>query len=61
MERLIQESKDDPPKLATKLCLICHHMKMKGKENTLPFRVISRYISLHSLPGSADLQFPLGF
>ncbi|PIA44610.1 hypothetical protein AQUCO_01700300v1 [Aquilegia coerulea] len=42
LEKLIQESKDEPAKLATKLYVICQHMKMSGKEQSLPYQVISR-------------------
>ncbi|XP_031493485.1 chromatin structure-remodeling complex protein SYD [Nymphaea colorata] len=42
LQKLIQESKDEPAKLATKLFVICQHMKMSGKEQSLPYQVISR-------------------
>ncbi|KAJ4968716.1 hypothetical protein NE237_015417 [Protea cynaroides] len=42
LQKLIQESKDEPAKLATKLYVICQHMKMSGKEQSLPYQVISR-------------------
>ncbi|KAH9329797.1 hypothetical protein KI387_001905, partial [Taxus chinensis] len=42
LQKLIQESKDEPVKLATKLFVICHHMKLSGKEHSLPYQVISR-------------------
>ncbi|XP_042516714.1 chromatin structure-remodeling complex protein SYD-like isoform X2 [Macadamia integrifolia] len=42
LQKLIQESKDEPAKLAMKLYVICQHMKMSGKEQSLPYQVISR-------------------
>ncbi|KAK8455244.1 hypothetical protein SEVIR_4G112300v4 [Setaria viridis] len=42
LHKLIQESKDEPSKLATKLYVICQHMKLSGKEQSLPYQVISR-------------------
>lgn len=42
LQKLIQESKDEPVKLATKLFVICQHMKNSGKEHSLPYQVISR-------------------
>ncbi|XP_042515442.1 chromatin structure-remodeling complex protein SYD-like isoform X2 [Macadamia integrifolia] len=42
LQKLIHESKDEPAKLATKLYVICQHMKMSGKEQSLPYQVISR-------------------
>ncbi|GAB2266211.1 hypothetical protein Dimus_001232 [Dionaea muscipula] len=42
LQRLIQESKDEPEKLATKLYVILQHMKASGKENSMPYQVISR-------------------
>ncbi|XP_077236040.1 uncharacterized protein LOC143877723 [Tasmannia lanceolata] len=53
LQKLIQDSKDEPPKLATKLFVICQHMKSSGKEQSLPYQVISRametVISQHGL------------
>ncbi|XP_077230318.1 chromatin structure-remodeling complex protein SYD-like isoform X2 [Tasmannia lanceolata] len=53
LHKLIQESKDEPAKLATKLFVICQHMKSSGKEQSLPYQVISRametVISQHGL------------
>ncbi|PKA57845.1 Chromatin structure-remodeling complex protein SYD [Apostasia shenzhenica] len=43
LQKLIQDSKDEPSKLATKLYVICQHMKLSGKEHSLPYQVISRY------------------
>ncbi|KAI3896797.1 hypothetical protein MKW98_009650 [Papaver atlanticum] len=42
LQKLIHESKDEPAKLATKLHVICQHMKASGKEHSLPYQVISR-------------------
>lgn len=42
LQKLIQDSKDEPVKLATKLYVICQHMKLSGKEHSLPYQVISR-------------------
>ncbi|KAG2610394.1 hypothetical protein PVAP13_4KG098100 [Panicum virgatum] len=42
LHKLIQESKDEPVKLAKKLYVICQHMKLSGKEQSLPYQVISR-------------------
>ncbi|XP_037465435.1 uncharacterized protein LOC119337411 isoform X2 [Triticum dicoccoides] len=42
LQKLILESKDEPAKLATKLYVICQHMKLSGKEQSLPYQVISR-------------------
>lgn len=74
LHKLIQESKDEPSKLATKLYVVCHnfpesyccfcfvlyayvidsygrymlvkqilqHMRSSGKENSMPYQVISR-------------------
>lgn len=42
LQKLIHDSKDEPAKLATKLHVICEHMKLSGKEQSLPYQVISR-------------------
>ncbi|CAA0833462.1 Chromatin structure-remodeling complex protein SYD, partial [Striga hermonthica] len=42
LHKLIQESKDEPNKLATKLYVILQHMRSSGKENSMPYQVISR-------------------
>uniref|UniRef100_A0A2P2ME53 Chromatin structure-remodeling complex protein SYD-like isoform X4 n=1 Tax=Rhizophora mucronata TaxID=61149 RepID=A0A2P2ME53_RHIMU len=42
LHKLIQDSKDEPTKLATKLYVILQHMKSSGKENSMPYQVISR-------------------
>ncbi|XP_020977966.1 chromatin structure-remodeling complex protein SYD-like [Arachis ipaensis] len=42
LHKLIQDSKDEPAKLATKLCVILQHMKSSGKEHSMPYQVISR-------------------
>ncbi|XVE82038.1 hypothetical protein DITRI_Ditri15bG0114600 [Diplodiscus trichospermus] len=53
LHKLIQDSKDEPAKLATKLYVILEHMKSSGKEHSMPFQVISRametVISRHGL------------
>ncbi|KAI3795254.1 hypothetical protein L1987_37903 [Smallanthus sonchifolius] len=42
LHKLIQESTDEPTKLATKLHVILQHMRSSGKENSMPYQVISR-------------------
>ncbi|KAL6966430.1 hypothetical protein U1Q18_032209 [Sarracenia purpurea var. burkii] len=42
LHKLIQESTDEPRKLATKLYVILQHMRSSGKENSMPYQVISR-------------------
>ncbi|KAJ9154438.1 hypothetical protein P3X46_027771 [Hevea brasiliensis] len=42
LQKLIQDSKDEPAKLATKLYVILQHMKASGKEHSMPYQVISR-------------------
>ncbi|TXG73009.1 hypothetical protein EZV62_001588 [Acer yangbiense] len=42
LHKLIQDSKDEPSKLATKLYVILQHMKSSGKEHSMPYQVISR-------------------
>ncbi|KAJ7568362.1 hypothetical protein O6H91_01G029300 [Diphasiastrum complanatum] len=42
LQKVGQDLKDDPAKLASKLFAICQQMKMNGKEKTLPYQVISR-------------------
>ncbi|CAI9106540.1 OLC1v1005724C1 [Oldenlandia corymbosa var. corymbosa] len=42
LHKLIQDSKDEPTKLATKLYVILQHMRSSGKENSMPYQVISR-------------------
>ncbi|ONI28478.1 hypothetical protein PRUPE_1G143200 [Prunus persica] len=53
LHKLIQDSKDEPAKLATKLYVILQHMKSSGKEHSMPYQVISRametVISQHGL------------
>ncbi|KAK9075578.1 hypothetical protein SSX86_003903 [Deinandra increscens subsp. villosa] len=53
LHKLIQESTDEPTKLATKLHVILQHMRSSGKENSMPYQVISRametVINQHSL------------
>ncbi|WCJ22617.1 Chromatin structure-remodeling complex protein SYD [Euphorbia peplus] len=41
LQKLIQDSKDEPAKLATKLYVILQHMKASGKEHSMPYQVIS--------------------
>ncbi|CAL5198820.1 unnamed protein product [Lathyrus oleraceus] len=65
LHKLIQDSKDEPAKLATKLYVILQHMKSSGKENSMPFQVISRametVINQHGLDIEAlkSLRLPL--
>ncbi|XP_015874475.3 chromatin structure-remodeling complex protein SYD isoform X3 [Ziziphus jujuba] len=42
LHKLIQDSKDEPAKLAAKLYVILQHMKSSGKEHSMPYQVISR-------------------
>ncbi|XP_045831327.1 chromatin structure-remodeling complex protein SYD-like [Trifolium pratense] len=42
MHKLIQDSKDEPAKLAAKLYAILQHMQSTGKEHSMPYQVISR-------------------
>ncbi|KAK9933306.1 hypothetical protein M0R45_020507 [Rubus argutus] len=42
LHKLIQDSTDEPAKLATKLYVILQHMKSSGKEHSMPYQVISR-------------------
>ncbi|XP_038721523.1 uncharacterized protein LOC120013703 isoform X1 [Tripterygium wilfordii] len=42
LQKLIQDSKDEPARLATKLHVILQHMKASGKEHSMPYQVISR-------------------
>ncbi|KAH9616595.1 hypothetical protein KSS87_012227, partial [Heliosperma pusillum] len=42
LQKLIHESTDEPARLATKLYVILQHMKASGKENSMPYQVISR-------------------
>ncbi|MQM09517.1 hypothetical protein Taro_042390, partial [Colocasia esculenta] len=89
LHKLIQESKDEPAKLATKLYVvcfthihpinththkekevyICQHMKMSGKEQSLPYQVISSsddilnatsdgpiWQDIYPLPGNVNVQ-----
>ncbi|CAN1149904.1 Chromatin structure-remodeling complex protein SYD [Linum perenne] len=42
LHKLIQESTDEPSKLAAKLHVILQHMKSSGKEHSMPYQVISR-------------------
>ncbi|KAL1334750.1 hypothetical protein AAHE18_11G199900 [Arachis hypogaea] len=60
LHRLIQNSKDEPAKLATKLHVILQHMKSSGKEHSMPYQVISRametVINQHGLSLSGGVQ-----
>lgn len=42
LQKLIHESTDEPAKLATKLYVILQHMRASGKENSMPYQVISK-------------------
>ncbi|GFS38058.1 P-loop containing nucleoside triphosphate hydrolases superfamily protein [Actinidia rufa] len=46
LQKLIQESRDEPRKLAAKLYVILQHMKSGGKENSMPYQVISRAMEI---------------
>ncbi|XP_057834125.2 uncharacterized protein LOC131044739 isoform X2 [Cryptomeria japonica] len=65
LQKLIQESTDEPAKLATKLFVICHHMKLSGKEHSLPYQVISRametVLAQHGLDRNALRSSSLAF
>ncbi|XP_024543984.1 uncharacterized protein LOC9654887 [Selaginella moellendorffii] len=62
LQKVGQDLKDEPPRLASKLFAICQHMKMTGREQTLPFQVISRALEKvlttynldHSVLGSSS-------
>ncbi|CAJ2634431.1 unnamed protein product [Trifolium pratense] len=41
LHKLIQDSKDEPAKLAAKLYAILQHMQSTGKEHSMPYQVIS--------------------
>ncbi|MED6119742.1 hypothetical protein PIB30_014606 [Stylosanthes scabra] len=60
LHKLIQDSKDEPPKLVTKLHVILQHMKSSGKEHSVPYQVISRametIINQHGLSLSGGVQ-----
>ncbi|KAF9673309.1 hypothetical protein SADUNF_Sadunf10G0010700 [Salix dunnii] len=57
LHKLIQDSKDEPAKLATKLFVILQHMKSSGKEHSMPYQVISSQV-----PYGSELvaQFAIG-
>ncbi|CAL5423886.1 unnamed protein product [Camellia sinensis] len=65
LHKLIQESTDEPTKLARKLYVILQHMRSSGKENSMPYQVISRametVINQHSIDMEAlnSSRFPL--
>ncbi|MED6205468.1 hypothetical protein PIB30_018070 [Stylosanthes scabra] len=60
LHKLIQDSKDEPAKLVTKLHVILQHMKSSGKEHSMPYQVISRametIINQHGLSLSGGVQ-----
>ncbi|XLQ99456.1 hypothetical protein S83_065655 [Arachis hypogaea] len=60
LHKLIQDSKDEPAKLATKLHVILQHMKSSGKEHSMPYQVISRakFISAEERIGVTFDDFP---
>ncbi|GAB4851223.1 hypothetical protein Ancab_030519 [Ancistrocladus abbreviatus] len=56
LQKLIQESKDEPAKLATKLYVILQHMKASGKENSMPYQVISRAMETVIKENGLDIE-----
>ncbi|KAG6545775.1 hypothetical protein Mapa_012736 [Marchantia paleacea] len=54
LEKVGQDFKNEPKKLATKLFTICKHMRMNNKEDTLPFRIISRAMEIVLLQYGLD-------
>ncbi|XP_057957466.1 chromatin structure-remodeling complex protein SYD-like isoform X2 [Malania oleifera] len=56
LHKLIQESKDEPSKLATKLYVILQHMKASGKENSMPYQVISRAMETVISQNGLDIE-----
>ncbi|XP_043710846.1 chromatin structure-remodeling complex protein SYD-like isoform X2 [Telopea speciosissima] len=56
LQKLIQESKDEPAKLAMKLYVICQHMRMSGKEQSLPYQVISRAMETVIKQNGLDIE-----
>ncbi|KAF5931218.1 hypothetical protein HYC85_032091 [Camellia sinensis] len=57
LHKLIQESTDEPTKLARKLYVILQHMRSSGKENSMPYQVISRF--MEPAPGSSGSYPPV--
>ncbi|KAL0419602.1 UNVERIFIED_CONTAM: Chromatin structure-remodeling complex protein SYD [Sesamum radiatum] len=56
LHKLIQESKDEPTKLATKLYVILQHMRSSGKENSMPYQVISRAMETVIKENNLDIE-----
>ncbi|OAE35580.1 hypothetical protein AXG93_2841s1140 [Marchantia polymorpha subsp. ruderalis] len=54
LEKVGQDFKNEPKKLATKLFTICKHMRINNKEDTLPFRIISRAMEIVLLQYGLD-------
>ncbi|KAI5070128.1 hypothetical protein GOP47_0014471 [Adiantum capillus-veneris] len=42
LQKLIEDGTGDPTKLASRLFVMCQHMKMKNKDQTFPYKVIYR-------------------
>ena len=65
LQKLIQDSKDELAKLATKLYVILQHMKFSGKEHSTPLQVILKVmetvINRHGIDLDAlkSLRLPL--
>ncbi|CAL5352495.1 unnamed protein product [Camellia sinensis] len=56
LHKLIQESTDEPTKLARKLYVILQHMRSNGKENSMPYQVISRAMETVINQHSIDME-----
>ncbi|XP_071909795.1 uncharacterized protein [Coffea arabica] len=56
LHKLIQDSTDEPTKLATKLYVILQHMKSSGKENSMPYQVISRAMETVIKQNGLDIE-----
>ncbi|XP_044485654.1 chromatin structure-remodeling complex protein SYD-like isoform X2 [Mangifera indica] len=56
LHKLIQDSKDEPAKLATKLYVILQHMKSSGKEDSMPYQVISRAMETVMNQNGLDIE-----
>ncbi|VFQ71574.1 unnamed protein product [Cuscuta campestris] len=56
LHKLIQESTDEPTKLATKLYVILQHMRSSGKENSMPYQVISRAMETVVKQNNLDIE-----
>lgn len=63
LDKVGDEDKKDPKKLASKLYAICQHMKSSGKESTLPFRIVSRAFDIvvkqYNFAASTTVQGPV--